>query len=133
MLRTHQYNAAATLCVPSAPESGNKDQILILLKGLEALNVKARAAYSGTMLELQSDIDGSKNASGLDPLGRNPIERHRRIEAMRMRRWRESPNSDLNILLFAYDEMRRDCYEMGTQLLHKDTQLLGCESTKVGA
>jgi hypothetical protein len=70
------------------------------------------------MLQLKTDVGGSKNASGLDPLGQNPVERARRIEAMRQRRWRESPNSDLNILLFAYDEMRRDIFGLETQLMY---------------
>ena len=54
----------------------------------------------------------SKNASGLDPLGAKPEERARRIEEMRKRRWREAPDSDLNILLFAHDEAIKDILEL---------------------
>jgi hypothetical protein len=50
----------------------------------------------------------SKNASGLDPLGQRPQERTRRIDAIRARRYSEPPASDLNILLFALDETKRD-------------------------
>lgn len=42
--------------------------------------------------------------STLDPLAGRPEERARRIDNMRKRRYRESPDSDLNVLLFAYDE-----------------------------
>ena len=55
---------------------------------------------------------GSSNASGLDPLALQPEERKRRIEAMRARRYREAPDSDLNVLLFAYDEALRDIEQL---------------------
>ena len=53
-------------------------------------------------------MERSRNASLLDPLAQRPEERSRRIAAMRERRYREAPDSDLNILLFAHDEMQKD-------------------------
>jgi hypothetical protein len=50
----------------------------------------------------------SSNASHLDPLGGQPKERAKRIEVMRQRRFGEAPDSDMNILLFAYDELLKD-------------------------
>ena len=77
-------------------------------------------------MELQVDVAGSKNASGLDPLGRNPIERKRRISLMRAKRFGEAPDSDLNILLFAYDELQRDRDEL-------EARTRQVQSTEIGA
>jgi hypothetical protein len=44
----------------------------------------------------------------LDPLADRPEERIHRIEAIRKQRFGEPPDSDLNVLLFAYDEARRE-------------------------
>jgi hypothetical protein len=77
-------------------------------------------------MELPIESALSKNASGLDPLGHSPMERQRRIALMRARRFGEAPDSDLNILLFAYDELQRDFDEMETRMR------LG-QSTKTGA
>ena len=54
----------------------------------------------------------SHNASLLDPLADWPEERERRIAAMRGRRYREAPDSDLNILLFAHDELAKDLADL---------------------
>ena len=68
----------------------------------------------------------SPQASSLDPLGRNPEERARRIAAIRQRRYREGPDSDTNILLFAYDEAVAEREALAEQLASK-SEVVGVE------